>query len=163
MPSYQNYYDKSTDKSHHNLSYVPHTHSPAGVPPSFLPSSIHPFSPAQLAPDSGRDTPASTQPQPFLKWTCGGLFLQRLRLLCPNFPLYTQIICAWVMQTEGSAKCMWTPLMAPTNWSWKRTLGSWTAVVQICTVAIHQRDYAGLQGLFHDSRGISTGVTCTYD
>lgn len=98
-----------------------------------------------------------------LKWTCGGPCAQCLRLLCPNFPLYTQIICAWVMQTEGSSKCMWTPLMAPANWSWNRAVGSGMAAVKICTAAIRQRDYRGLRGLFHDSTVIGTGVIHTYD
>lgn len=97
-----------------------------------------------------------------LKWTCGGFFRQRLGLLCPNFPLYTQIICAWVMQTEGWSKCMWMPLMAPANWSWNRAVGSRMAAVKICTVAIRQRDYTGLQGLFRDSGVIGMGVLHTY-
>lgn len=98
-----------------------------------------------------------------LKSTCGGLFLQRPGLRCPNFPLYTQIICAWVMQTEGSSKCMWTPLMAPSNWSWNWAVGSGMAAVKICTIAISQRDYTGLQGLFHDSGVIGMGVIHSYD
>lgn len=139
-------------------------HTQTGLRGSRLPSSIHPAWPTpRLTPDSGQDTPASTQPPTPLKWTCGGLFLQRLGLPCPNFPLYTQIICAWVMQTEGSSKCMWTPLMAPASWSWNGTLGSGTAAVKISAVAIRQRDYTGLRGLFHNSRVITTGVIHTYD
>lgn len=98
-----------------------------------------------------------------LKWTCGGLILQCLRPLCPNFPLYTQIICAWVTQTEGSSKCMWTPLMAPANWSWNRPAGSEIGAVKICTVAIRQKDYTGPPGFFHDSGVIGMGVIHTYD
>lgn len=89
---------------------------------SRLPSSIQPGPPCAWL--RTRHTCFHSAAAP-LKSTCGGLFLQRLGLLCPNFPLYTQIICAWVMQTEGSSKCMWTPLMAPANWSWNRVVGSW--------------------------------------
>lgn len=43
------------------------------------------------------------------------------------------------------------PLMAPANWSWNRAVGSGMAAVKICTVAIHQRDYTGLEGFLHNS------------
>lgn len=36
------------------------------------------------------------------------------------------------------------------------------AAVKICTVAIRQRDYTGLQGLFHNSGVIGMGVIHTY-
>lgn len=49
-------------------------------------------------------------------------------------------------------------LMAPASRSWNRTLGS-----GICAVAIRQRDYTGLWGLFHNSRIIATGLIRTYD
>lgn len=136
------------------LPLAPHTDH--GLQGSRLPSSIHPARPTlRLIPDSGQDTPASTQPPPPpspLKWTCGGLYLLRLRLLCPNFPLYTQIICDWVMQTEGSSKCMWTSLMAPVSWSWNRTFGSGMAAVKICTVAIRQRGLHRSAGVFPQLR-----------
>ncbi len=53
--------------------------------------------------------------------------------------------------------------MAPANWSWNRAVGSGKAAVKIYTVAIRQRDYTGLQGLFHDSGVIGMGVIPTYD
>lgn len=98
-----------------------------------------------------------------LKSTCGRLCAQRPGQRCPNFPLYTQIICAWLIQTQGSSKCMWTPLMAPANWFWKEAVGCGMAAVKICTVAIRQKDYTRLQGLFHKSRVIGLGAVCTYD
>lgn len=127
---------RATDAHAQTPWYTTHRLGPQG---SRLPSSIHPGLPTPiLSPDKTHLLPLSGDPA--LMWTCGGLLLQRLGPRCPNFPLYTQIICAWVMQTEGSSKCMWTRLMASANWSWNRALGSGMAAVQICTVAIHQRD-----------------------
>ncbi len=53
--------------------------------------------------------------------------------------------------------------MASANWSWSRAVGSGMAAVKICTAAIRQRDYRGLQGLFHDRGVIGMGVIHTYD
>lgn len=67
------------------------------------------------------------------------------------------------MQTEGSSKCMWTPLMGPADWTWNGVAQCGDA----CSSDLHRGNSSkGLHtsaGAFPQLQTIAMGIVHTYD